>query len=330
MAVYTVLERDQIESLIKPFGIGPLIDYQGVAEGIENTNYFITTDHSHLADEELTDPQQQYVLTLFEELEPEDLPFYVQLTTAFNHGELPVPCPLTDYNGDALQLVNNKPALLFPRAKGEFPTVVSSRHCEIIGEALARMHLLSQQLPLQHKGNRNIEWLKTAANQALAFVEPKEEQLIHQQVDELIALIETKPDLPVGIVHSDLFRDNTLFDGDELNGIIDFYNASTDYLLLDLAVTVNDWCSNADGSLNQSLSTPLLQAYASQRPFHAAERAHWNTFLRVYAMRFWVSRLLAQHLPRGGHHRATLQTHKDPNQYKAILLQRISQTHQLP
>ena len=288
MAVYTVLEREQIEELVKPYGIGPLVDFQGVSEGIENTSYFLTTDHSQLANEDLTDPIQHYVLTLFEELTPHELPFYVELTTALNQAELPIPCPLTDYNGQAIQRIANKPALLFPKIAGRHPGSVSPQQCKTLGQTLAHMHLVTQDLPLHHAGNRDIEWLKNTAAKVSTVVDPKEQTIIKEEMDNYISLIEQQPKLSEGIVHNDLFRDNTLFEGDSLTAVIDFYNASSGYLLLDVAIVVNDWCSEADGSLDMELCQALLDAYASIRPFSEQEKTHWNTFLRICALPFLV------------------------------------------
>ena len=336
MAVYTVLEKQEIEALIKPFGIGPLLDFQGVAEGLENTSYFISTDHSALRTEELSASKQDYVLTVFEELSMADLPFYVELTTALNRGGLKVPCPLSDYNGGSLQKVAEKPALLFPKISGHHPGSVSEQHCQAIGEALAKMHCVSQQLSLSsnknknYAGNRNSHWLKQTAEQVLTVLDAEEKALIKQALDPYWALIDEKPKLPTGIIHNDLFRDNTLFEGEQLNGIIDFYNACHGYLLVDLAIVVNDWCSTEDGGIDPARYNSLLDAYALIRPFTALEQTHWNTFLATSACRFWLSRLLSRHFPKSDHREGCLIPQKDPAEYRSILLHRLGHPKTLP
>lgn len=330
MAVYTVLERKEIADLIKPFGIGSLLEFQGVSDGIENTSYFISTDHSHVFSDALSEPVQHYVLTVFEELTVTELPFYIELTTALHRARLPVPCPLTDSNGLAIQLIAGKPALLFPKVRGNHPVSASLKQCHAIGETLARIHLLSQQLPLHHSSNRDSAWLIGTARKVSTFVQIEDQLVIQEQLRDLCALLEQDPPLPKGIIHNDLFRDNTLFVDARLNGIIDFYNACSGYFLQDLAITVNDWCSAANGSLDAARYNSLLRAYAAVRPFTAAEQTHWNTFLRICACRFWLSRLLALHFPQSKHREGCLMPRKDPNQYKTLLLQRRNCRHFLP
>lgn len=329
MAVYTVLEREQIETLIKPFGIGPLVDFQGVSEGLENTSYFFSTDHSALAAEELSAPIQHYVLTVFEELTMAELPFYIDLTRALNESGLQVPCPLCDYNGSALQRVAEKPALIFPKISGTHPSAVSNQHCLAMGEALAKMHLLSQTLALNNTNQgiscRGSQWLQDSAEQLSAVLDTDDQALIQQALAPYLALIRKNDDsqegsaLPCGIIHNDLFRDNTLFEGDQLAAIIDFYSATEGYLLIDLAIVVNDWCSKEDGSLDQQRYDALMTAYTQQRPFSTEEKTHWHTVLAVCACRFWMSRLLIQHFSRNEHRQGCLVPHKDPEEYKRIL-----------
>jgi len=320
MAVYTVLEREDLQALIEPFGIGPLLNFAAVADGIENTTYFLTTDRSA----ELSAPPQHYVLTVFEEITADELPFYVRVTTTLNAAGLPVPCPLRDYNGNAIRRVNDKPVLLFPKVGGHHPTMVDAGKCAIIGTTLARMHVAGDALNDVFAGCRSPQWVLDSIPVALGQIDGDDAALMRQQAQALEKLLPALDSLPQGIIHNDLFRDNTLFEGDALTGIIDFYNAARGALLMDVAIAINDWCSNADGTITLSLAGAMLGAYAHIRPFTVVERERWPALLRAAALRFWVSRLVSNStaVTRKG----ALIARKDPNEYRHILRARIQQT----
>jgi homoserine kinase type II len=327
MAVYTVLDQHDIEAIITPFGIGPVLQFEGAADGIENTTYFITTDHSQSLADELTADEQHYVLTIFEELEAQSLDFYVSVIASLESQGLPVPAPLRDYNGNYTQTVQGKPALLFPKAEGSHPGQLTLEQCREIGGFLARMHRVSRTLDLDNPGNRSFDWLKQLSQKVMDQLDEKEQQLLSQEISHFEAV----PDnLPRGVIHNDLFRDNTLFLDNQLNAVIDFYNAGNGLLLSDLAIVVNDWCSEPDGSINPERYQAVVEAYHTERPFVAAEQTYWNDVLRISATRFWVSRLAAQLVPKQSHRTGSLVQYKDPSQYKAILLQHITASHQLP
>jgi homoserine kinase type II len=328
MAVYTVLEREDLEALIEPFGIGPLLNFAAVADGIENTTYFLSTDQSQPADAESSAPMQHYVLTVFEEITFDELPFYVRVTTTLNAAGLPVPCPLRDYNGNAIQRVQDKPALLFPKVSGRHPMNVDAVKCTVIGTTLARMHVAGSSLHEAFAGCRSPQWVLDSIPAAMTQLSAEDKTLMQQQGQALSALLPVIDTLPQGVIHNDLFRDNTLFDGDRLTGIIDFYNASRGALLMDVAITVNDWCSKPDGSINVALASSLLVAYSRVRPLKEAEREHWPALLRGAALRFWVSRLVTNStsVTRKG----ALIARKDPNEYRDMLRVRIRTVPPLP
>lgn len=328
MAVYTVLEREDLQAFIEPFGIGPLLNFAAVADGIENTTYFVTTDNSQLQGAESSAPVQQYVLTVFEEITTDELPFYVRVTTTLNRAGLPVPCPLRDYNGNAIQHVQHKPALLFPKVGGRHPTHVDAAQCALIGATLARMHAAGQPLHEDFAGCRSPQWVLDSIPVALRNIDADDTALMRQQAEALSDLLPVLAALPQGVIHNDLFRDNTLFEGEQLTGIIDFYNACRGALLMDVAIAVNDWCSNADGTINPKLANALLNAYARVRPFTGDEHAHWSAVLAAAGLRFWVSRLVSNSaaVTRKG----ALIARKDPNEYRQLLKARLQQTPPLP
>ncbi|WP_101758703.1 homoserine kinase [Oceanicoccus sp. KOV_DT_Chl] len=328
MAVYTVLERAEIEAFIEPYGIGPLIDFRGVAAGIENTNYFLSTDHSDLPSELRTRTEQEYVLTIFEASSPDELAFFIELTTLLNHSQLPVPCPLENADGIAIQQIQGKPAVLVPKVSGNHPQQPSESLCHAIGVTLAKTHQVCLQAKLQHQSSRSLSWLSQLATELKPRLNAEDLTLL-EEVSRFQQLIKSHSDLPVTVIHGDLFRDNALAAGDQLTGIIDFNSAGDGYLMMDIAVVVNDWCANADGSLQQSLVTAIMTGYQQIRPFTSDEVLLWNDFLRIAASRFWLSRLATKLDPNNRHRPGGLVEQKDPEQYRRILLHRISTPQKL-
>jgi len=332
MAVYTVLERDELEAFIQPFGLGPLIDARAVADGVENTTYFLDIDNSTPADETSTAPVRHFVLTVFEEITFDELPFYVGVTTALSEAGLPVPCPLRDYNGVAIKQIQGKPALLFPRVEGRHPRQADAAKCRIIGDMLARMHAAGRTLHANRKGQtfngcRSPRWVLEAVPQVINMVSADDATLMRDEAARLAQLLPQLETLPQGIIHNDLFRDNTLFvatsreGGSDaaLSGIIDFYNAAQGPLLMDVAIAVNDWCSRDDAQLDPALTSALLAAYAAVRPFTREEATLWPAVIRAAALRFWVSRLVSA---RTAAKTGGLVARKNPDEYRAILVAR--------
>ena len=319
MAVYTVLDREDIETYIAPFGIGPLVSYEGIAEGIENTNYLITTDQSEFGSEFQSEPIQHFVLTLFEAQPFDELKFYADLTTLLNLRGLPVPSPVRDTDGNTLKRLQGKPALLIPQVAGQHCTEPNAKQCEEIGSTLANIHKACLDAQLKHEGPRNIEWLVAAAAEITPQLEQADQELLNKEINHFINLHNSGLNLPRSVIHGDLFRDNALFVGDRLSGIIDFFSSSTGYLLHDLAVVANDWCSEHDGSLNHERCNALLNGYKNNRPLTKDEESVWNDFLRIAAVRFWVTRLLIKAKPAEHHRPGELWDIKDPHEYKNIL-----------
>ncbi len=330
MAVYTVIDKHLLEGFLARFELGALRHFEGIAAGVENTNYFVTTSGSGAPAD--GSECRELVLTLFERLAQTELAFHIELLDLLACAGLPVPRPLRDRDGRALQVLAGKPALLMPRLPGHHPQVPGIAHCSAIGRALGQMHRHTLAWGRHHQGYRNLDWLAQTGERMLAYLAPSEASVLR---DELVRLgeLRRRPDLPQSIIHGDLFRDNALFEsvvlagsdalpgGERLSGIIDFFSAGTGYLLLDLAIVANDWCVMPDGSLDARRHLALLQSYSEQRTPAAAECAAWGDFLRVAALRFWVSRLEDAHQPP---QLATgaLPHVKDPEAYRALLLHR--------
>ena len=323
MAVYTTLEADDIEAFIKPFGIGRLVEYQGISEGMENTNYFVTTSSNHLAVETAADQPGHYVLTIFEELPADHLPFHIQLLNVLADKQIPVAAPIRDYNGASMRHLQGKPAILCPRLPGKHPTTPTLAQCQAIGTVLADMHAATASMDSTHAGIRDVNWLKQTVQKAMPELELADQQQVQQTLDDYLALLD-KGELERGFIHGDLFRDNSLFEDDKLTGLIDFYNAGLGHLLYDLAVVVNDWCTDEEGHIYMPRFEAIVNAYQQKRPFTDAEKAGLPVIVKTAAMRFWLSRILAlkAHENKNTHE---LRTFKDPNQFKQIFERYVHQ-----
>lgn len=323
MAVYTVLEREEIAEFVSAYGVGPLQDYAPIADGIENSNYFVQTDASKCDGEDTEALAGAYVLTIFEELSPAELGDYHRLTTLLHEHAIPCPYPLRDVDGRTWREVEGRPASLTPRLPGTHPNAPTPEQCAQMGAALGRIHAATLGSALDFEGRRSWRWLREIASQVRPHLGAEEQALMDGLTGTLMPKLESAS-LPRAVIHGDLFKDNALFDRGQLSGVLDFYSAGTGFLLFDLAVTVNDWCSDATGALMTEHADALVAAYHAQRPLTSAEREHWNSMLRVAAGRFWISRLYLRHVP-SSHRPGALVASRDPSRYRAILDRRCSQ-----
>lgn len=317
MAVYTEITREELVKLLSDYDLGELKSWQGIEAGIENTNYFVTLEQSG--------QPLDLVLTIFEELPLEEMAFFVELGHWLAQREIPVPYAIEDRNGIALKQLQGKPAFFQPRFYGQdIPqTDLNEAHCRQIGDALARFHLAGADFYLKRQAHRGVFWWRRES-QALAHLLSNEDaDLLKQEVRLFDELREQSLDLPSGIIHGDLFSDNALFREGRLEAIIDLYNAATAYQLYDLAIVANDWCCNADGSIDTLRERALLDAYAAVRPFTADEQSAWPILTRTAAMRFWLSRLIPWLGVEQAARKGKSMKLKDPDQYKRILLNRI-------
>lgn len=311
MSVFTTVTADQLRLWLQDYDVGELQDLQGIAAGIENTNYFVTTRNG------------RYVLTLFEKLTAAELPFYLNLMAHLAQQGVPSAHPVADRNGGYLGQLNGKPAALVARLDGRDVSAPDSRQCATVGTVLGRMHLAGQSYPAVMNNPRGPHWWTSVLPEILPFVSAQEKALLETEVRFQNAFPASK--LPRGAIHADLFRDNVLFSGDAVAGIIDFYFACTDVLLYDIAIAVNDWCVTADGALDVSRTRAFIDAYHEVRALTPEEHAAWPAMLRAGALRFWVSRLYDLHLPRPG----ALTHAKDPAHFRRILELRIRDTQSL-
>ncbi len=321
MAVYTHLSEEQLSLFLAEFDQGSLSAFQGIDGGIENTNYFVDTERDG--------ESRRFVLTLFEELGAEDMPFFVELTGFLASRGIPVPAPIKNCHGIALKTLAQRPALLLPRFPGRQLEAVKPQHCTQIGDALARMHQAGRDFFMSRQAHRGVFWWRRESKSVAPYLSTEDAQLLAQEVALFDDLRTQSWDLPTGIIHGDLFYDNALFENDKLQGIIDFYNACSGYLLYDLAIVANDWCVNPDGSLDPVRLQALLSAYGAQRPFAEKEYQAWPLLLRTAAMRFWLSRLISKHGLEETRYEGE-QVIKDPDECRKILLAHIANPAELP
>jgi homoserine kinase type II len=301
MSVFTTVTREELERWLKQYALGALVDLQGIAAGIENTNYFVTTAHG------------RYVLTLFEKLQAHELPFYLNLMAHLARAGVPCPAPVANHAGGYLGELNGKPASLVSRLDGKDIANPTPADCAQVGNVLARIHVAGLSYASRMDNPRGPRWWTAAQSDVLPFLDNAAAALLRSEI-----AAQARHDfsvLPRGAIHADLFRDNILFLKENISGVIDFYFACTDLLLYDVAITANDWCLRSDATLDDARTRALLDAYHAVRPFTAAEQTAWPALLRAGALRFWVSRLYDLHLPRRGE----LTHAKDPAHFERLL-----------
>lgn len=313
MAVYTQLSEAQVAQFIGPFGFPRLLALKATDSGIENTNYFVSAENGQGEIHKL-------VLTLFEKVQEDELPYFVELTSFLKHNGLPVPAPYRDHKGVAIHGLAGKPAIVVPCFDGRHPDTPNTAQCAAIATAMARMHIVSPQFQLHRNNDRGSSWRERALHRLQPLLSAEHRQLLTEQVNDWRRQQAALDALPCGINHHDLFHDNALFEADQLTGIIDFYNACDDVFIYDLAVLVNDWCSHGDGSIDTARYQAVLGSYQVIRPLTPAETQMWPRILCYAALRFWISRLLSWHEP-GSH---TKVAQKDPEPMRRMLLQRLT------
>ncbi|MEY4980646.1 MAG: homoserine kinase [Pseudomonadota bacterium] len=320
MAVYTEVAFDEAAALLQRLNLGQLTRLQGIKGGIENTNYFVTSERDGVV--------LEHVLTVFERLSFEQLPFYLHLMKHLAGHGIAVPNPAATADGVLLHSLHGKPAAVVNKLDGKSQLQPNARHCHAVGGMLARMHLAGQSFGMHQPNLRGLSWWNDTVPVVLPFLNAAQAALIQSELahQNAVAASAAYASLPRGPIHADLFRDNVMFEGESLTGFFDFYFAGCDSFLFDIAVCLNDWCvthsaSADDGSHEAERAQALLAAYQAVRPLTEAERELLPALLRAGALRFWLSRLWDLHLPREA---AMLQAH-DPAHFERVLRQRVTQ-----
>jgi homoserine kinase type II len=315
MAVFTQVTPTEAGNLLTKLGLGTLTDLRGISGGIENTNYFVTS--------ELDGVVHEHVLTLFERLTFEQLPFYLHLMKHLAGKGIPVPEPAADGKGNLLHKLKGKPAAVVNKLAGKSQLSPQAAHCAAVGDMLARMHLAGRDYDRSQPNLRGLPWWNETVPVVLPHLTTEQAALISAELayQNHVAASAAYAALPSGPVHADLFRDNVMFDGDRLTGFFDFYFAGCDSFLFDLSVCLNDWCIDLPTGVHDAeRAQAMLAAYQAVRPLTAPERDLLPAMLRAGALRFWVSRLWDWHLPREA---SMLQPH-DPTHFERVLRQRVT------
>jgi homoserine kinase type II len=305
MAVYTEVSDEELQAFVAEYDIGTVTSCKGIAEGVENSNYLLLTSAG------------SYILTLYEKrVDPKDLPFFIDLMEHLAAGGLRCPTPLHGRDGVTLRQLCGRPAAIVSFLQGLWPRQVTALHCAGLGDAMADLHRIGQSFPHQRANS-----LSVAAWRPLFALEQDRADLVKPGLADSISreldfLEQHWPnDLPIGVIHADLFPDNVFFSGNDCSGLIDFYFACSDFLAYDLVIGLNAWCFEAKAEFNVTKARALIGAYGRKRPLNAAERAALPVLARGAAMRFLLTRLYDWlNTPAGA-----LVRRKDPLEYERKL-----------
>ena len=311
MSVYTTLSLQEVQAFAAPYGL-EVIELNPIQGGIQNTNYFIVcVDGS------------QFVLTLFENMDAQGAGEIIPILECLAEQGLPVPVPLK-YDGQYIQILKDKPAQIAPRMMGKHPMPASLTQAEAIAIAQAKMHVTLQNFELTRSSVRDHDYWYQVARQIRPTLDMADQTLLNNLLGLYEALTMMYPNRPKGFIHSDLFRDNTLFDGDQLKGILDFYELNHDELLFDIAITLNDFCTEyPDVALNEDKAIAFLNAYETVRPLTADEKACLELYLAMAAGRFWMMRLQVAQMNAEEGRTGDDILQKNPAEMRNMLIERL-------
>ena len=310
MSVYTTLTLKEVQDFAAPYGL-KAIDLIPIQGGIQNTNYFLVCE------------DQQYVLTVFEDMDEQAAGELVPVLEHLGQAGVAVPVPLS-HSGKAIHSIKGKPAQIAPRMLGEHPMPATKAQAEAIAIAQAKMHVALKDFKLEREFVRDHAYWYAVAQEIKPTLNAADKVLLGKLLGLYEALTAVYTDRPRGFIHSDLFRDNTLFEGDQLNGILDFYELNKDELLFDIAITLNDFCTDYPAvTLNEERAVAFLKAYESIRPLTEDEKACLQLYLAMAAGRFWMMRLqVAQkNAAQGRTGNDILQ--KNPEEMRNVLIERL-------
>lgn len=302
MSVYTAVSDEQMRQLLTRYHIGRFKSLQGIAQGITNSNYFLHTT------------ENTYVLTVFETLKAQELPFFLELTQHLSQNGVACPAPIAQVDGCLTATLSGKPACIVSKLVGCDTSFPTRKQCENTGAMLAKMHLAGQSFPQSMDNPRHAAWWTNSMQELLPMLPEADARLLQDEIAFLAA--HPDDDLPSGIIHADLFKDNVLLDGEEVAGFIDFYYACRGSFVYDLAIAINDWARCADNHIDSDLAAAFQAGYERIRPLTETECAYLPIAYRAACVRFWVSRLLDFHFPAAGE----MTFIKDPDVFRNLLL----------
>jgi homoserine kinase type II len=282
VAVYTEVGDEELSAFIATYDIGTVLSYKGIAEGVENTNYFLHTTKG------------SYILTLYEKRVKEtDLPFFLSLMQHLADRGLNCPLPVRTRSGEALGYLAGRPAVIITFLDGIAVRRPTAQHCGSLGGALARLHVAGKDFAMKRPNALSLDGWPPLFAQAEAQADTVSRGLADRTRQELAFLRGAWPDgLPTGIIHADLFTDNVFFIGPDVSGLIDFYFACTDAFAYDVAICLNAWCFEQDGSFNLTNGQALLSGYQAVRRLTGPEIEALPILCRGSALRFMLTRLV--------------------------------------
>ena len=309
MAVYTEVGDDELVRFATEYDIGEVLSCKGIAEGIENSNYALTTSSA------------TFILTLYEKrVHPDDLPFFLGLMEHLAGAGVPCPVPVQGLDGQALRKLCGRPAAIVAFLDGMWPRRITPGHTAELGRALAELHLAGADFSMTRPNDLSLDGWRPLLEKSQSRAGEVAPGLADELSAELDVLEKDWPNsspegLPAGVIHADLFPDNVFFHDGRLTGLIDFYFACNDMFAYDLGVCLNAWCFEPDLSFNITKARRLLTAYRRVRDFSADEMAALPLLARGAAMRFLLTRLYDWLYTPGD----AMVTRKDPLEYLARL-----------
>ena len=281
MAVYTPIKKEKLSSFLENYNIGSLENFKGVLEGVENTNYKIITS------------QDTFILTIFEKrVKKQDLPFFIELQNHLSKKNIKCPSPISNRNDRYVNTIENKPCVLMSFLEGKKTDNSTSYHCHQIGELTAKIHLNSKDFTLTRNNGLHQKHWRDIFNKCQKSKDSRYGEL-YQVIEQELQYLDKKwpRNLPIGIIHGDIFPDNVFFIDSNVSGLIDFYFSCNDFYAYDLAITANAWCFDKKKSFKKENFDSLLKGYQQHVNISNDEKNHFNTLLRGAAMRFLVTRL---------------------------------------
>lgn len=307
MSVFTTVESDQLDLFLTHYTLGKCTAFQPISAGVTNTNYYLDTETG------------QFVLTLYERHSDDELDYMLGLQQHLVNRGVRCSSPVTDRRGEFYSTLNHRPAAIIQRLEGAPPHQIDTHQCRLIGAELARFHIAGRDYQVKRSNPRGYDWMIVVRDMLEAELDSSDLQLISLALQEYRRL--PHDELPAGPIHADLFHDNAMFIGEGLGGILDFDYACNDSYVFDLAVILNDWCIDGDGEMIMSRAHSLLDAYQQQRALAPAEIESLPAYLRMTALRFWLSRLYDKIFPLAGE----LTFSKDPDTFRKLLSRHMTE-----
>ncbi|MEC7832718.1 MAG: homoserine kinase [Pseudomonadota bacterium] len=311
MSVYTKITNDELELHLENYSLGKIINFSGISEGIENSNYLLNTENG------------DFIFTIFEAISADRVIDYLSFMNHINKKGLLSPLVIETKSGKLSKSIQDKPSAVIEKLEGKSIVQPTNNHCEQLGKILANFHLCGQDFSIGITNARGSIWAKNSLERLNGLINKNQLNLIQKSIEIQEEFLNS--DLPTGMIHADLFRDNVLYSADKISGIIDFYYSCCGPYIYDLAIVVNDWCNQENNSINEEKFNHLLAEYNKYREISDIEKTLWKHALVSAALRFYLSRLTDLHYPKIGEI-----THiKDPSIFENILIDRIESNYQI-